>query len=405
MRFCLLSTFYPPRHFGGDAVQVERLAHALAGCGHDVTVVHSPEVHRLLAHRRVPAAPAHPGVTVVALEDNLPSLVGTFVAGRPLRARRQLERLLDRGFDVIHFHNPSLLGAPALFAMGEGIKLYTAHEQWLLCPSHVLWRRGDRVCQRPPCAACELSHGRPPQLWRRTGLLERSLEHLDALILPSRTSAQLHERFSHLVRFEVHDHFVPDPGDGEAWRPAGRPYYLYAGRLEPIKGVGPLIEAFRRCPSEDLVIAGDGGLARRLRRQARGLANVRFTGWLPQRELDALYRGALAVIVPTAGHEAFGLTSVEAFARGTPAIVHRFGALADLAADTGAALAYDTPAELDACLERLASDEQLRDQLAGRARAAYRERFTPEAHLERYLSLIAELSRAGRAEAAAGTAA
>jgi glycosyltransferase involved in cell wall biosynthesis len=404
LRFCMLTTFYPPWHFGGDAIQVQRLTHALAERGHEVTVVCSPSVHRYLAHRREPFPREPPGVTLVPLDESLPSLAGTYLTGRPLRARGQLERVLAGGFDVIHFHNPSLLGAPALFAMGDGVKLYTAHEQWLLCPSHVLWRRG-RVCERPVCATCELSYRRPPQPWRRSRLLERSLEHLDALILPSSTSARLHERFADRVRLEVLDHFVPDPGGGVTHAGHGRPYFLYAGRLEPVKGAATVVDAFRRRRSEDLVVAGDGGLAGSLRRRARDLPHVRFTGWLEAAELDALYRGALAVVVPTLGHESFGLVPVEAFARGTPAIVHRFGSLRALAEETGAALAYETPAELDAALDRVATDGRLRKDLGTRARAAYRDRFVPEVHLSRYLSLIEELARRPDDAAVAGAAA
>ena len=73
-RFCLLSTFYPPWNFGGDGVQVERLAHALGDAGHDVTVVHSPLVHRLMNGSLEHAPREHPRVEVVALEESLPSL-------------------------------------------------------------------------------------------------------------------------------------------------------------------------------------------------------------------------------------------------------------------------------------------------------------------------------------------
>ena len=36
MRFCMVTTFDPPRHFGGDAVHVQSLARALVRAGHDV---------------------------------------------------------------------------------------------------------------------------------------------------------------------------------------------------------------------------------------------------------------------------------------------------------------------------------------------------------------------------------
>jgi glycosyltransferase involved in cell wall biosynthesis len=404
IRFCFLTTFYPPWHFGGDAVQVARLAQALTDRGHEVTVVHSPHVHRVLARERPAPSPDDPAIERVPLDESVGSLVATFLTGRPIRARAQLERVLERGFDVLHFHNPSLLGAPAALAMGEGVKLYTTHEQWLLCASHVLWRRRGGVCEDPPCWSCELSHLRPPQLWRRTDLLRRSLSHVDALIAPSRSSARLHRRFGDLTRIELIEHFVPDPlaANGARLREPlqsaavvrpDRPFFLYAGRLEPIKGLETLLDAFARRPSEDLVIAGDGGLARSLRRAARRLPNVHFTGWLSRRRLDLLFSESVAVLVPSLGHETFGLAAVEGFSHGTPAIVRRFGALGELAATTEAAIAYDSADELDAALEQLASDAAFTARLGERARAAYLERFTTEAHLRRYLGLIGELAR------------
>ena len=400
LRFCLLTTFYPPWNFGGDGIQVQRLAHALADRGHRVTVVCAPKVHRILMGGRPPEPRPYPGVEIVRLDDGLLSLTGIYLSGRPLRSRRRLERMLNDNFDVIHFHNPSLLGAPALLGIGSGVKLYTAHEQWLLCPSHVLWRRSGTVCENPQCLGCEITHRRPPQLWRRTSLLRRSLSDLDALIFPSRTSAELHARFGPLVRTEVINHFVPEPepepGAGTAFVPE-RPYFLYCGRLEPIKGVETLIEAFRRRRSEDLVIAGEGGLGRRLRRAAADLPHVHFTGRLSAAELTTLYREAIAVLVPTLGHEVLPLVPLEAFRTGTPTIVHGFGVLEELIADTGAGISYRSPQELDAALERLASDERLRADLGQRGLAAFRERYSVDVHMDRYLSLISELGGGRRA--------
>jgi glycosyltransferase involved in cell wall biosynthesis len=400
LSFCLLSTFYPPWSFGGDGIQVRRLAHALADRGHRVTVGFSPGAHRWLGGGRVTPQAEHPGVELIPLDDGLPSLTGVYLSGRPLRSRRRLERLLGRGFDVIHYHNPSLLGAPKLFGVGDGLKLYTVHEQWLLCPSHALLRRGGRVCESAPCWSCELSHRRPPQPWRRTGLLERCLPDLDALITPSETSRSLHARYADLVRIEVIDHFVPEPpedagGTGEV---TGRPYFLYAGRLEPSKGVENLIEAFRRRRSEDLVIAGEGGQLRRLRRRARDLPHVRLVGQQPPERLGALYRGALAALMATIGHEVQPLVPIEAFSLGTPVIVPRFGAMEELVSSTGAGLSYSGPNELDAALARVARDERLRAELSRRGLEAYRGRFTAGAHLRRYLALIKELTPGGRPE-------
>jgi glycosyltransferase involved in cell wall biosynthesis len=400
----MLTTFYPPASFGGDAIQVRRLAHALADRGHEVTVVHSAEGYSAMARSRYPAADdRHPGVRVIPVDAGLGAVspLATYLSGRPLLVRRQLERILEGSFDVLHFHNPSLLGGPGALLLGRALKLYTLHEQWLVCPTHVLWKDKREVCRSPQCVRCQLIHRRPPQPWRRTGLLERCVAQLDALIAPSRTSAELHRRFAELVTIAHIPHFVPDPPPGPA-APAERPYFLYAGRLEPIKGVETAVAAFRRRRGEDLLVAGTGSLEARLRREAADLPHVRFLGQRTASELSALYRGALAVLVPTLGHEAFGLVAVEAFAHGTPVVVPRFGALAELIEEGGGGLCFAGGAELDAALARLAAEPTLRDELGRRGREAFVARWTADRHVRRYLGLIAEVAeRRGQAEVAA----
>jgi glycosyltransferase involved in cell wall biosynthesis len=397
MRFCMATTFYPPWSFGGDAIQVRRLTHALADRGHDVTVVHSREGYAAMAGGP-PDGPEddHPGVTVVGIDAGLgaASPTATYLSGRPLLVGKQLAAALDGGFDVLHFHNPSLLGGPEALALGSAaLKLYTAHEQWLLCPTHVLWKYGSRVCEKPDCVRCTLTYRRPPQAWRSSSLLERSVAHLDALICPSRTSQRLHERFAGLVRLEHLGHFIPDPTVREAGTPRDTPYYLYAGRLESIKGVETLLRVFRG-RSDELRIAGEGTLETSLRAEAAGAANIRFLGWQAPDALDALYRGATAVLVPTAGHESFGLVALEAMARGVPVVARDFGALGELVAESGGGLGFTTDDELDRALTALAADDALRAQLGARGRSAYEARYTEQRHVDDYLGLVGELAAA-----------
>jgi hypothetical protein len=47
MRICMVTTFYPPYHFGGDAVFVQALARALTSAGHQVEVVHCEDAYRV----------------------------------------------------------------------------------------------------------------------------------------------------------------------------------------------------------------------------------------------------------------------------------------------------------------------------------------------------------------------
>lgn len=404
MRFLMVTTFYPPWSFGGDAVMVQQLAHGLAANGHEVTVAHSAESHRLLSSTASPPPAEYTrrerDVRLVALDTGLGPAgpLAAHATGRPALVRRRFERLLEEGFDVVHFHNPSLLGAPGLFRLGRAIKLVTLHDFWLVCQMHSLLRNGRELCERPACVRCALAHHRPPQLWRYTGLLERSLRSVDALLAPSRTAADLHAALRPHVRIESLPNFVhPDPwtavpqvGRGER----GRPYFLYAGRLEPTKGVARAIDAFERRSGQDLVIAGSGTLEVKLRQRAATLPNIHFTGHLDRSELDNLYRGAQAVVIPSIGHETCGLTLLESHAHGVPVIASNHGAMRELVRMSGGGLLFADADELDASLGGLAEDDPVRSALARRARAAYLRNWTLERHLSRYLELVGELTEA-----------
>ena len=48
LRFAMVTTFYPPYHFGGEAIFVGRLAHALAHHGHRVDAIHDADAYDVL---------------------------------------------------------------------------------------------------------------------------------------------------------------------------------------------------------------------------------------------------------------------------------------------------------------------------------------------------------------------
>ncbi|MEA2626507.1 MAG: hypothetical protein QOD06_2552, partial [Candidatus Binatota bacterium] len=275
LRFLHLTTFYPPYSFGGDGIHVQRLAHALADAGHVVHVVHCVDSYRL-AHPREPrlGPTDHPRVFRHALRSPARWLspLSTHQTGRLHFKRAALRGILAaERFDVIHFHNVSLLGPEVLTlapAYPEVVKLYTAHEQWLICPTHVLWKFGRRPCEAPQCLRCTLAAKRPPQLWRHTSYLEDCCRHVDCFLAPSRFSAAIHAERGFSRPMALLPNFADGPS-GEsshpADRPHARPYVLFAGRLEVVKGVHTLIDAWKRIEDVDLLVAGTGSREAELR--------------------------------------------------------------------------------------------------------------------------------------------
>ena len=175
---------------------------------------------------------------------------------------------------------------------------------------------------------------------------------------------------------------------------ARRPYFLFVGRLEKLKGVQTLLDAFRGYDAADLVIAGDGTYGPDLRRQAVGLAHVRFLGTVDSSALRSLYAGAVALLVPSVGFETFGMVSLEAFAQRTPVIVRGLGGLTEAVEDSGGGLVFRTQAELLEGMETLRRDRALRDDLGRRGYAGWRRLWSAERHLGRYFGLLEELALA-----------
>ncbi|MFI5323717.1 MAG: glycosyltransferase family 4 protein, partial [Thermodesulfobacteriota bacterium] len=294
LRFCMITTFYPPWSFGGDAVYVWQLSNELALRGHHVTVIHCIDSYKILAEREPDRMyENHPNVEVHGLKSKYGFLspLATQQTGYPFFKSRRIEEILAQGFDVIHFHNISLVGGPSLIGFGKGIKLYTTHEYWLLCPTHVLMRFGRKPCVEPRCFICQLLQKRPPQLWRYTGLVEDSLNSLDAIISPSLFGKKLHEKNGisvpvyHIPNFIAEYKYSADPVIKYGTVIPKEPFFLYAGRIEKLKGVQNLIPLFSRYKKAELVIAGKGGYENEIRKLTRGIENTDLLGYLTPHEL------------------------------------------------------------------------------------------------------------------------
>lgn len=158
----------------------------------------------------------------------------------------------------------------------------------------------------------------------------------------------------------------PDPAAARARFGLDRPYLLHVGALEPRKAPELLVEGHARARERgldaELVFAGDGRLARRLRDRP----GVRVLGTISDAELDGLYAGALAVVLGS-WLEGFGLPPVEGLVRGTPAVV------SDLPAVTahlgGGALRFP-PGDAEALAEALLRVGAERERLVEAGRQA-----------------------------------
>jgi glycosyltransferase involved in cell wall biosynthesis len=157
-----------------------------------------------------------------------------------------------------------------------------------------------------------------------------------------------------------------------------RPLLLTVSLKRPNKNLIRLLDALALIPSERrplLVLVGHATpYEQELRTHAarsRVADDTRFLNWVPNAELEGLYRASTCFVFPSL-YEGFGLPVLEAMTRGVPVACSDRGALAEVADDAALLFDPEQPPSIAAALERLLADPAERERLssAGRANAA-----------------------------------
>jgi glycosyltransferase involved in cell wall biosynthesis len=155
-------------------------------------------------------------------------------------------------------------------------------------------------------------------------------------------------------------------------------YVLSVGSLEPRKNLARLLGAWSQCvdhipPSVWLVVSGIEGASRVFRSApATSLPRrVHLTGYVPERELPALYRGALTLVYPSV-YEGFGLPALEAMASGVPPIVGDNTSLPEIVSDAGLCIDPHSVDAIADAIVRMVNDLDLREELSRRSLARSR---------------------------------
>ena len=319
----------------------------------------SPRVDRLLlAHHGPEGRRAFPGLEGVE-ELRLPGRRDLTGLSWHLLGRPDLERYLGH-IDLVHA--PSLVYPPSRAPL-----VATVHD---LCVMRYPWAF-------------------PPR-WRafhRRGL-DLIVRRADAILVDSwSTYDDLHaltgRRDPRVRVVPLGVEVPPEPAREEVERVLRKHglragYILFVGTIEPRKNLSRLAAAYASFDrgegemSGDLVLVGAAGWMGR-RELARVLAQdgVRWLGYLPRDELEAVYRGASIFVYPSI-YEGFGLPVLEAMARGLPVVTSNSSSLREVGEGVALLVEPDDVRDLGRAIRRLLGDDAMRAELArmGRERAS-----------------------------------
>ena len=252
----------------------------------------------------------------------------------PTGVRRFQKLLRDERPDVVHIHNVFPLISPAVIraAKAAGVPVVQrVHNYRRTCVAGSHFRDGH---QCDDCVGLRIAYPAIVHRCFRESRTQSTVKVLTETML--RRTWRMVDKFLVFTPFmarrmlaagieqrqiTVSPAWAPDPG--ESTNPGED--FLFLGRLEEIKGINLLLEAWRsgtRRGNRRLRIAGAGPLEDQVRSMVLKEDDVDYLGYLDHNEAAAEIQRCGVVVVPSLWYEAFPLSVVEALAHGRPVMVN-----------------------------------------------------------------------------------
>jgi glycosyltransferase involved in cell wall biosynthesis len=303
-------------------------------------------------------------------------------------AQRDLAAIItEHRPDVVHLHNPYPLISPWIVrtAHAHGVPVVqTVHNYRQVCSSGLYFRDGH-VCHDCRGRAFGLPAVRH-RCYRDSTLQSAVMATALAVHRPTWRSVERYIALTDGIAWHLRDYGIPatritvkpnaidDPGEPA---PPGDGF-LYVARLSPEKGVGLLLDAWRRHPEGSLGplrIAGDGELRPLVEAAAAERADVTYLGVLDRAGIQHALRGTAVVLAVPTWHDVLPTVVIEAFAAGRPVLGTAMGGIPYL---IGADGGWAVPPSADAVSAALPTARAEAAAKAPAARDRYLTTFHPD---------------------------
>lgn len=323
-------------------------------------------------------------------------------------AAKKMDKMLhDFAPDVVHVHNIYNHLSPSVLAVcrRRGVPVVmTAHDYSLVSANYALWTgKGILAPGRRGLFSTtftKFAKGSLPASFVLT------LVHGAHRLLGLYRSIEKFMVFSHYMEQELVRAGLPREDIVELFpfsAPLLRSYVLpkvpsrqgvlFAGRLEPYKGVELLLTAAQKMPEVEFLFAGKGSQEALVINAAKRYPNVRYLGFLQDDEMWQQMAAAQVVAVPSLWAEPFGLVALEALVIGTPILVSDRGALPELVRDNtfGRIFKADDPNDFGRQLKKFLATPEMAEKMGKKAREWAKKMANPEKHLQRVMAIYEEV--------------
>ena len=268
----------------------------------------------------------------------LKKLLLPFTAIFSIKTYREVKKIIrQEEIDIVHVHNTLTVVSPAVFYAAFKCKIpvvQTLHNFRMLCPNGLFYR-DNHICE--DCVEgglqCSIKHkcyrdSRVQSLvsamvlrihrflgtYRKINFICLTEFNKEKLLLLNQKKKYVDEN-----KIFVKPNFIFPPQFSDEGKIEKKKQYLFAGRLEAVKGIRLLLENWSADYDAKLLICGSGPDEEWCKEYIKEhqLNNVEMVGRVPHNQLLEMMRESKAVVFPSLWYEAFPMTLLESYSCGT----------------------------------------------------------------------------------------
>lgn len=325
-------------------------------------------------------------------------------------AEQKLENLLQEFKpDIAHIHifygslTSSIL---RVFKQHSVPIILSVHDYKLICPSYLFLDGKNNVCEKCKgkkyynCVLNTCIKGN--KVYSLMFALESYYrdkfyppeDYISKFIFVSKFSRNIHINHNPQLQSKSEHIYNFDPTISKLPRKKAYrgDYYLYIGRLSVEKGLGSLLQAFKKRPQYKLKIVGDGPLRELVINSATD--NIEYCGFMKGKELEDVIYSSSFVMVPSECYENNPLAIIETYSLSKPIIAADIGGITEIVQDGETGFLFQS-SNVENMIEKLDKSNELSDseyeKIALNARNFAENNFNPESHYDDLISIYKDV--------------
>lgn len=326
-----------------------------------------------------------------------------------IKTYRELKKKIKEDkVDIVHIHNTFPLISPSVYYSARQCKVpivQTVHNFRLLCPG-ATFTRDNKICEE--CVRKSLFSSVKYKCYR--GSLVQSIilaftlafnraigtyNKIDGYIALTDFNKKKLATLINKDKIFIKANFVKKNRD--ILQSNSKEYFLFLGRIDELKGVKLLVEAWKEINNSKLLIVGKGPLENEVNKYIRenNICNIELLGFKQKEEVMGLISNSKALIVPSQWYEGFPMTIVESLSLGTPVVAGDIGNLSTIIIDgeNGLLFKYDNKEELIEKINRLENNSKLLEKLSNGAIESFNNQYDSIKNYELLIDIYNKCSR------------